>query len=198
MTSGSCCVADYYFVIDRIMKKIVILVILLCSIGFSFAQISWIPSWPSSNANVIWETCSVFTGDANTECMEKVSQCQVEWWSPDRCACKAIGGISLNTNVPFVGNCISLRRSSSENTTQVTPDTAFPILIIAVTKIMMTVILVFCFLAIIIGWVMMSMGWADESQYTKWKDLIKHVVIALALFGASGVILRIINPSFFT
>jgi len=43
----------------------------------------------------------------------------------------------------------------------------------------------------------MSMGGADESQHKKGKDLIRHVFIALALLGASGVILRLINPNFF-
>lgn len=51
-----------------------------------------------------------------------------------------------------------MRRTSNPNDSEVTPDTAFPLLIVAVTKIMMTVILIFCFLAIIVGGVMMSMG----------------------------------------
>lgn len=158
------------------------------------------PWWVGPDCWPMQSVCSDSYSDADkqAECMDSYNEC-INWsWSPDRCACRAIGGISLNTTVPFVGNCISLRRSSNENTTQVTPDTAFPLLIVAVTKIMMTVILIFCFLAIIVGGVMMSMGWADEWQYNKGKDLIKHVVIALALLGASWVILRIINPSFFT
>ncbi len=131
------------------------------------------------------------------KCNDKYTTCSSSWGSVDRCACKAIWGISLNTNVPFVGNCISLRSSSSSNTTQVTPTTAFPRLLSWLTKIVMTVILIFCFMAIIVGWVLISMGWASEEQAKKGKDLIKHVVMALALLGASGVILRVINPSFF-
>jgi len=136
--------------------------------------------------------------DDQAVCNEKYIGCTDDWWSPDRCSCKAIWGISLNTNVPFIGNCISLRASSSSNTSEVTPTTAFPLLIAWLTKLVMTVILIFCFMAIIVGGVLISMGWASEEQAKKGKDLIKHVVIALALLGASGVILRVINPSFFS
>lgn len=38
MTSGSCCVADYYFVIARIMRKIVMLLIVFLSFGFVWGQ----------------------------------------------------------------------------------------------------------------------------------------------------------------
>jgi hypothetical protein len=44
---------------------------------------------------------------------------------------------------------------------------------------------------------MISSGGASEEHAKKGKDLITHVVIALALLGASGVILRVINPNFF-
>ncbi len=136
--------------------------------------------------------------DDQAECNSDYNSCISSWWSPDRCSCKALWWISLNTNVPFVWNCISLRASSSADTTQVTPTTAFPRLLWGLTKIVMTVILIFCFMAIIVGGVLISMGGASEEQAKKWKDLIKHVVMALALLGASGVILRVINPSFFS
>ena len=45
----------------------------------------------------------------------------------------------------------------------------------------MAITLVFCFIAIVIGGVRMSMGGADEAQYTEGKNMIIHVVIALAL-----------------
>lgn len=136
--------------------------------------------------------------DDQAKCNEDYNSCVSGWWSSDRCSCKALWWISLNTNVPFVGNCISLRASSSSSTTQVTPETAFPRLLAWLTKIVMTIILIFCFMAIIAGGVLISMGGASEEQAKKGKDLIKHVVMALALLGASGVILRVINPSFFS
>lgn len=144
-----------------------------------------------SNAYVEWS-------EELVECVQEYNSCKDGWWSPDRCACKAIWWISLNTNVPFVGNCISLRNSASSSTTQVTPTNAFPRLLAGLTRLIMTIILIFCFMAIIVWGVLISMGWASEEQAKKGKDLIKHVVIALALLGASGVILRAINPSFFS
>lgn len=158
-----------------------------------FSPITW---WCITREQVCSE--AFWWAEGEVACTEKLQDCIDAWWSDQRCACKAIGWISLNTNVPFVGNCISLRASSSSNTTQVTPETAFPRLLAWLTKIVMTVILIFCFMAIIVGGVMISMWWADEWQATKGKDLIKHVVMALALLGASGVILRVINPSFFS
>jgi hypothetical protein len=135
--------------------------------------------------------------EAQASCVVKYDSCISDGWAPERCVCKAIGGISLNTNVPFVGNCIALRGSSSWNTTVVDPTTAFPVLVAGLTRIVMTIILIFCFMAIIVWGILMSMGGADESQHKKGKDLIRHVFIALALLGASGVILRLINPNFF-
>jgi len=135
--------------------------------------------------------------DDQATCNDKYTQCTNDGWSPDRCACKAIGGVSLNTNVPFVGNCIALRGSSSWNTTVVDPTTAFPVLVAGLTRIVMTIILIFCFMAIIVWGILMSMGGYDPDRYKEGKTLIKRVVMALALLGASGVILRLINPNFF-
>ena len=162
--------------------------------------LSCFEQWALYDGNGCYDPCSnAFEGQTEKlqSCNEKLSACLDSGGSIDRCACKAIDGISLNTNVPFVGNCISLNKSSSSDTTSVTPTTAFPLLMAWLTRIVTTIILIFCFMAIIVGGVLMSMWWADESQHKKGKDLIKHVVIALALLWASGVILRIINPSFF-
>lgn len=125
------------------------------------------------------------------------------WANTSRCFCSAWWWIVLNTNVPFVGNCIMLRKNvntanADPNTTVTDPTNAFPRLLAGLTKITMTVILIFCFMAIIVWGVLISMGWASEAQATKGKELIRHVIMALALLGASGVILRIINPSFFS
>ena len=168
-----------------------------------------IQNWALPDVNAAWVivSCTMMqqlctnaysVPDDQAKCNNNYNSCISSWWSPDRCSCKALWWISLNTNVPFVGNCISLRSSSSSSTTEVTPATAFPRLLAWLTKIVMTVILIFCFMAIIVGGVLISMGWASEEQATTWKKLIKHVVVALALLGASGVILRVINPSFFS
>jgi hypothetical protein len=52
--------------------------------------------------------------------------------------------------------------------------------------------LIVSFLLIVIGGIMISTG------NPKWgKDMIMKVIIGIALLGASGVILRLINPNFF-
>ncbi len=62
----------------------------------------------------------------------------------------------------------------------VTPVNAFPVLLTALSKILLSVILIVCFGAIVVAGVMISSG-NDE----KGKSLITHVVIAMALLGAS-------------
>jgi len=110
--------------------------------------------------------------------------------------------VELNTNVPFIGNCIELSKNSSDtqssnDETKVTEKTAFPVLMWWLTKILVTVIMLVSFVAILAWWVMIaSSGWSD-SWASNGKKLIWRVVIALALLGASGVILRLINPNFF-
>jgi hypothetical protein len=61
-------------------------------------------------------------------CTTSYNKCILGGGSHSRCFCKAIGGISLNTNVPFVGNCISMRKVGTGGAMEVTPDTAFPLL----------------------------------------------------------------------
>lgn len=99
-------------------------------------------------------------------------------------------GVSLNTDVPFIWNCIEL--SSEDNTSKVTEENAFPTLVAWLTKLLMTVILIVCLLVLIVAWVLWT-TWDAK----KWKDLIKWVAIALALLWASWVILRLVNPNFF-
>lgn len=101
--------------------------------------------------------------------------------------------VKLNTDVPFVWKCITL---SSEDPTAtggvVTEQNAFPVLVAWLTKLLMTIILIVCFLVLVVAWVIRT-TWNAK----KWKELITWVAIALALLWASGVILRIVNPNFF-
>jgi len=64
-------------------------------------------------------------------------------------------------------------------------------------KIALALILALSFLLVIVGGVMIASGGASESGYTDGKKLIGKVVIAIVLLGMMGVILRLINPSFF-
>lgn len=109
-------------------------------------------------------------------------------------------GIELNTKVPFIGNCIEFGKgdvSDSENEISATQEEAFPKLMGWLMRILVTIIMLWSFVAILVGGVMISSAWPDEQKATKGKKLIIDVVIALAILGASGVILRLINPNFF-
>jgi len=99
-------------------------------------------------------------------------------------------GIELNTSVPFIGNCIE--DESSNDPTAIKTDEAFPVLMSSLTKILVTVILIVSFVLIIVWGIMIASG------NPSWgKKMIIKVVMGIALLGASGVILRLINPNFF-
>jgi len=103
--------------------------------------------------------------------------------------------ISLNTSVPFIGKCIEFTSSKvykSPDETGVSWADAFPVLMWSLVKILVTVILIISFVLIVIGGIMIATG--DPA----WgKKIIMKVVVGIALLGASGVILRLINPNFF-
>ena len=134
---------------------------------------------------------------------------------PDVCC-----GIQLNTKVPFIGDCIELTKKcidgtcpnwykcdeksnkcrvekTDPNQTVIDEAEAFPTLMGWLIRILVTIIMLWSFMAILAGGVMISAAWSDEQRATKGKKLIIDVVIALAILGASGVILRLINPNFF-
>lgn len=111
------------------------------------------------------------------------------WWAetsesssekPEKPSCE---GIKLNTNIPFIGNCIPTGSQSE----------VFPIFIGGLIKFMMSLLLLIGFICILIGGIMITMG-----KVTEWKNLIMKVIRALAAIGWSGVILKIINPNFFS
>jgi len=99
-------------------------------------------------------------------------------------------GVKLNTTIPFIGNCIET--TAQDPTSTINETTAFPTLVTALVKILVSVILIASFIMIVAGGVMWATGDA------KWgKDMIVKVAIGLAVLGASGVILRLVNPNFF-
>ncbi|MDD2536995.1 MAG: hypothetical protein PHU61_00705 [Candidatus Absconditabacteria bacterium] len=106
-------------------------------------------------------------------------------------------GIKLNTDVPFIGNCITMGKSNSSGTT-VTQLNAFEKLMSGLMQIATSFILIVSFLLIIVAGIMMTMGGVDSGNFKKGKDRIFKVAAALALLGMAGVILKIINPTFFT
>ncbi len=118
--------------------------------------------------------------------------------TPDNCC-----GIKLNTNVPFIGNCIEYTKdgqtatSNNPNATTVNSLNAFPLLIWWLSRILLTVILVGSFVMVIAAGVMMAAPDALGGSFSTGQSIIRRVVAGIALLGASGIILNAINPNFF-
>ena len=183
-------------------KKIVWLfwVIVLRSWWIAFGQPTVVDDKPdssSSKCNVDWAekndlwfgVCPTWTKEVDRVC----KPCSDKW---------VCCGIELNTDVPFIGNCIEFGKKwepakAMGNETTVSQEEAFPKLMWWLMKILITIIILAGFVWILAWGVMISAsGWSDESA-GKGKKLIGRVIIAIAILGASGVILRLINPNFF-
>ena len=120
-----------------------------------------------------------------------------DWSNSTEEECK---GVKLNTNVPFVWKCIEFGSGTadSSDTTKVNQVNAFPKLMAALMNIVMTASLIIGFVMILAGGVMMTTGGFEAGNFKKGKEMIIRVWTVLALIGLSGIILKLINPSFFT
>ena len=94
--------------------------------------------------------------------------------------------IKLNTNFPIIWNCIKTNGDGTNTTT------AFPTMIWALTKIVITLILVVCFILVIVAWIKRS---SDDPKTAK--SILTKVAVTILLLWFSGVVLRLINPNFF-
>jgi len=94
--------------------------------------------------------------------------------------------IKLNTCFPIIWDCIETKAEATN------PTNAFPYMIWALTKIVMSVILVVCFILVIVAWIMRSADKPDQA-----KKLLKRVAITILLLWFSWVILKLVNPNFF-
>lgn len=113
----------------------------------------------------------------------------------DKCNC----WVKLNTNVPFIGRCIMYENTNDiwanwDETTTVNPLNAFPVLMWALVKILMSVIMVICFASLIIWWFMMTV----PDQYDTWKWIIKKVIWTIVWLWSLWTILYLVNPNFFS
>lgn len=164
-------------------------------------------SWYHDN-NWCCETCGADEKWNGTGCIcSKIWQPIPDW--KKLVACKRVCDpntaccwIQLNTVVPFIGDCIEMTTQNSTawnrwNSSYVNQLNAFPFLMMGLSKILVTVILIFSFLVVIAAWLMMVTWVYEEWNYKKWMDRIRKVIIALILLWSSGLILRLINPSFF-
>ena len=100
--------------------------------------------------------------------------------------------IKLNTCFPIIWDCIQIKKT--EGWTDVTK--AFPTMIWALTKIIISIILVVCFIMIIVAWIMRASSWDKAPTKAKW--LIIKVAVTILLLWFSWVILKLINPNFFS
>ena len=125
-------------------------------------------------------TCQTTLISCNTTCNNNKKECE------------ECHGIKLNTNFPIIWNCIEIKGDAKVN-----PTNALPVMFRVLTKIVMSIILVICFILIIVAWVMRAWAWEDSSKQWKAKKLITRVAITILLLWFSGVILKLINPNFF-
>lgn len=125
----------------------------------------------------------------------------------ENCSCvcdpaKWCCGVQLNVPLPFIGDCIELTNSNStagarDGSISINQLNAFPVLIKWISKIIVTLIMIFSVIVVIFAWVMMTTSVANESNYKTWLEMLKKVIIALILLWTSWLILKLINPTFF-
>ena len=106
------------------------------------------------------------------------------WWNyVDAADCKAeCNWIKLNTCFPIIWNCIKSKDATS----------AFPAMMWALAKIVVSLILVVCLILIIYAGILWAMDKPKDA-----KEWLKRVAITILLLWFSWVILRLINPNFF-
>ena len=110
------------------------------------------------------------------------------WWNlvEARECWDVCDGIKLNTCFPILKDCIEMKAGSTN------PTNAFPYMIWVLTKIIISVILVVCFILVIVAWIMRAADKPDKA-----KPLLRKVAITILLLWFSGVILKLVNPNFF-
>ncbi len=105
------------------------------------------------------------------------------------------GYIELNTNIPFIGQCI--KKTADPDSQEPTAGNSFGLLLGGLMKIAMTAVLIIAFLAVLIGGVMIAGGGMKSEWLSSGKKLIVSVILGILLLGVSGIILNVINPNFF-
>lgn len=160
---------------------------------------SYCDDYPGSSACDQYEAANLqMLRDAQWEYQwsngEKYDNCIKKWYSKLYCDCKITKqGIYLNTEVPFVGaednpRCLVMSAAGSAPTT----------VLQSLTKILMTFVMIGGFGMIVWAWVMIASSGSSEERYKQWLWIIKWVAIAFALLWSLWVILRFINPNFFS
>ena len=177
-------------------------------------EIEWSCCKPSSCAKLLsWWSCDVYGSGYKPEWNCCVFDCS-EWKDcPDwekrstwtcKCVCDPTQwccGVQLNMVVPFIWDCIELSNNTnasySGGKTTINQLNAFPVLMKWLSKIVVTIIMIFSIIVVVIAWLLMTTSVANESNYKKWLEMLRNVAIALILLWTSWLILRLINPTFF-
>lgn len=108
------------------------------------------------------------------------------------------GYIELNTYIPFIGKEIC-KSTSAEVTAdgKTTLTNAFPKLMGGLMRIVMVTVMIVGFLGVLVWWFMIAAGGIRWDRVSKGKEYIVMVIAGLLLVGISGIVLNLINPSFF-
>lgn len=157
-----------------------------------------------------WNCCvAIPCEELNSWDKEKCDARRKNWgaviWENCECVCDPARwccGVQLNVPLPFIGDCIEMTTNNSiagdrDWSISVNQLNAFPVLIKWISKIVVTLIMIFSIIVVICAWIMMTTSVASQWNFNKWLDMLKKVIVALILLWVSWLILRLINPSFF-
>lgn len=106
---------------------------------------------------------------------------------PDVVVTPTCDWIKLNTNIPFLWNCIEASDANK----------ALPVTLWALTKLVMSIILIVCFILIIVAGILWASSWNGTKWVTEARKILEKVAWTMALIWMSWAILRLINPNFF-
>ena len=154
------------------------------------------PEWRTANCSCASEYKKVqkthLFNSSDWQLTTNIAVC--EKCDPITCNC----GVKLNTSIPFIGSCLMYGNTNNQNengdgTTTVNSINAFPILMGALIRLLVSVILLACFGALIVGWFMMTV----PEQFKTGKGLVMKVVWTIVALWSLWLILYLINPNFF-
>lgn len=176
------------------MKKTIVLVIAVAGsiISSLFGGLMTYSAWQCEQCE--WKCDFNWSPISCVECAKicKYERCvdskpyADSWKTKSYCECIRDWGIKLNTDIPFIGRCITKQGNTADGNSSILGISS------ALTNIFMTLILTAWF-AMVIWWgVEIAMGRTKEG-----KQKIINVVIAFAALGSLGILLRLINPNFF-
>lgn len=121
------------------------------------------------------------------------------YWISNQCS--SCSGIKLNTDIPFIGDCIGLGQTKDDpdtiNGKLVSAEAAFPTIIGALMKILTSAMMIIGLIMIIAAGVLMTTEGVKVGNFKMGRNMILKVGAVLALLGLSGIILKLINPTFF-